>query len=413
MVSLSVAQKPAEASFVTISGTVKDKVSKKSLENVNISLDASHIATISNNDGTFSLTIPTARANGKIKVEQLGYFTRTIPMSDLAANGKNITILMTSSAKMLKEVVVRGGKPDEIVAEALKKIPDNYSRNKNLFTAFYRETIQKGKRYIGVSEAIVDVLKTPYTRRMNLGERVQIKKGRRLISQNRRDTLSVKIVGGPTLPVIIDFVKNRDFLFDYEDLKYYHFEMANPVSIDERMQYVIRFTPKVRLDYALCRGLLYIDQETLSFSKAEFELDMSDKNKATNAILRKKPAGLHFKPQELAFTVTYRLDEGVTYLNYIRTTTRFKCDWKRRLFSSGYTTYAEMVMVDRIDDPDEGISRKLAFGKNDIFYDEVTDYWDADFWKGYNIIEPTESLEKAVKKLKKNNAASMALSTRK
>lgn len=409
MASLSVAQNTADASFVTISGTVKDKDSKKNIGNVSISLDATHIATVSNEDGTFSLTIPTTSANGKIKAEQLGYFSTTISLSDILVNENSITILMTSSAKMLKEVVVRGGKPDEIVAEALKKIPVNYSHDKNLFTAFYRETVQKGKRYIGVSEAIVDVFKTPYTRRMNNGERVQIKKGRRLISQNNRDTLSVKIVGGPTLPVIIDFVKNHDFLFGYDDLAYYNFKMEKPVSIDDRMQYVIRFTPKVKLDYALCHGLLYIDQETLSFSKAEFELDMSDRNKATNAILRKKPHGLHFKPQEVAFTVTYRLEDGVSYLNYIKTNTRFKCDWKRRLFSSGYTTCAEMVMVDRIDNPAEGISRKLAFGNNDIFYDAVTDYWDADFWKGYNIIEPTESLDKAVIKLKKNNATVMAL----
>ena len=388
---LAVAQEQADAPFVTISGIVKDKDSKKALENVSISIVDSHIGTVSNADGTFSLTIPATLSNGKVKAEQLGYFSNTLSLPELIRNGNRLTIMMSSSAKMLKEVIVRGGKPDEIVAEALKKIPANYSPDRNLFTAFYRETIQKGKRYIGVSEAIVDVLKTPYTRRMNNGERVQIKKGRRLISQNSRDTLSVKIVGGPTLPVIIDF------------------SMEKPISIDDRMQYVIRFSPKVKLDYALCHGLLYIDQETLSFSKAEFELDMSDKGKATNAILRKKPRGLHFKPQEVAFTVTYRLADGVSYLNYIKTKTRFKCDWKRRLFSSGYTTYAEMVMVDRSDNPEEGISRKLAFGSNDIFYDKVTDYWDADFWNGYNIIEPTESLDKAVMKLKRNNAVVMAL----
>lgn len=406
---LAVAQEQADAPFVTISGIVKDKDTKKAMENVSISVVGSHIGTVSNADGSFSLTIPSDHSKGKIKAEQLGYFSNTLSLPEFVKTGSGITIMMSSSAKMLKEVIVRGGKPDEIVAEALKKIPTNYSSDRNLFTAFYRETVQKGKRYIGVSEAIVDVFKTPYTRRMNNGERVQIKKGRRLISQNSRDTLSVKIVGGPTLPVIIDFVKNSDFLFGYEDLAYYDFSMEKPVSIDDRMQYVIRFSPKVKLDYALCHGLLYIDQETLSFSKAEFELDMSDKSKATNAILRKKPRGLHFKPQEVAFTVTYRLADGVSYLNYIKTKTRFKCDWKRRLFSSGYTTYAEMVMVDRIDNPEDGISRKLAFGNNDIFYDKVADYWDADFWNGYNIIEPTESLDKAVMKLKRNNATVMAL----
>lgn len=57
----------------------------------------------------------------------------------------------------------------------------------------------------------------------------------------------------------------------------------------------------------------------------------------------------------------------------------------------------------------DGIPRKSAFGNSEIFYDKVTDYWDADFWNGYNIIEPTESLDKAVMKLKRNNAAVMAL----
>lgn len=406
---LSVAQEPTDTSFVTISGIVKDKDSKKALENVSISVVNSHIGTVSNADGSFSLTIPFDRSKGKIKAEQLGYFSNTLSLQEFTGDGSDITILMSPSVRMLKEVIVRGGRPDQIVAEALKKIPTNYSPDSNLFTAFYRETVQKGKRYIAVSEAVVDVFKTPYARRVNNGERVQIKKGRRLISQNSRDTLSVKIVGGPTLPVIIDFVKNSDFLFGYDDLAFYDFSMEKPVSIDDRMQYVIRFSPKVKLEYALYRGLLYIDQETLSFSKAEFQLDMSDKRKATDAILRKKPRGLHFKPQEIAFTVTYRLTDGISYLNYIKVKTRFKCDWKRRLFSSGYTTYAEMVMVDRIDNPEEGISRKLAFGNNEIFYDKVADYWDADFWNGYNIIEPTESLDKAVMNLKRNNDAIMTL----
>lgn len=211
--------------YVTISGTVKDKDSKKALANVSISLDGSNIGTVSNNDGTFSLTVPVEYSNGNIKAEQLGYFSGTLSLSGLEAGKKHVAIMLKSSAKMLQEVIVRGGKPEEIVEEALKKIPENYSPDKNMFTAFYRETVQKGKRYIGVSEAMVDVFKTPYIRRYNTGERVQIQKGRRLISQKLRDTLSVKIEGGPVLPVMIDFVKNSEFLFGPDELTYYHFAM--------------------------------------------------------------------------------------------------------------------------------------------------------------------------------------------
>ena len=60
-----------------------------------------------------------------------------------------------------------------------------------------------------------------------------------------------------------------------------------------------------------------------------------------------------------------------------------------------------MVMVDRNDRPEERIRMKDAFKQREVFYDVVDVYWNEDFWKDYNIIEPTESLESAVKRLKK------------
>ena len=58
-------------------------------------------------------------------------------------------------------------------------------------------------------------------------------------------------------------------------------------------------------------------------------------------------------------------------------------------------------MVDREEQPEEGIKSRDSFKQGEIFYDKVDEYWNVDFWKDYNIIEPTESLESAVKKLKK------------
>ena len=80
---------------------------------------------------------------------------------------------------------------------------------------------------------------------------------------------------------------------------------------------------------------------------------------------------------------------------------RFKCDWKKRLFSSTYTSHAEMVMVDRNNYKDLNSNFNDSFGSRKIFSDLVENYWDENFWNDYNIIEPTESLEKAVDKLRK------------
>lgn len=391
----------AQTSDVVISAVVKDKDSRKELGNVNIALEGSNIGTVSNADGVFSLRISEENIHKGLIISHIGFSNIRLSVSELMNKEKLPVIWMSPSTMLLKELNVFGGDPRELVEQAVMKIPQNYSAKPNLFSSFYRETIQKGRRYIGISEAVSNVYKTNYKHQSVGHDRVQVLRGRRLASQKKSDTLAVKIVGGPTIPVFLDVVKNGDEFFSPSTIHLYHYTMLIPVSIDDRMQYAIRFEPRVSLEYALYRGTLYIDQESLAITRAEFELDMTDKDKATQFVLKKKPAGLRFNLQGVSFLVTYRQQDGKSYLNYMRNEVRFKCNWKRKLFASTYTTTTEMVMVDREEQPEDNIKYRDSFKQGEIFYDKVDEYWNEDFWKDYNIIEPTESLESAVKKLKK------------
>lgn len=392
----------ADGSLKSISGIAKDRSTKKKLENVSISIHGTNIATVTNEDGKFLIKLPDNIEMPSLKADLIGYSTSYLSAEEIAKSDKEITIMLSPLSNTLKEVTVYGGQPRPLIENAMEKIPQNYSDSSSLFTAFYRETIQKGKRFIGISEAMTKIYKKSYKTRTIDCDRVKVIKGRKLLSQKSSDTLAVKILGGPTLPVILDVVKNENALFNKNELDYYDFKMGKIAFVDDRPQYVIEFSPKkVILPYPLSKGTVMIDCESLAFTRADFEMDMSDKNKATSSILRKKPAGLKFKPQEASYIVTYKLQDGKSYLNYISSKTRFKCDWKRRLFSSGYTARAEMVMVDRQDNSNEKISRKEAVKRNYILDDTVESFNDPDFWKDYNIIEPTESLDKAVYKLKK------------
>lgn len=389
------------AEDVIVSGIVKNHANKKKLPSVSLTVPGTNIGTVSNADGTFTLKIPDSISANGVNAELLGFKSCFISGEMIKDNsGNTLAIWLEPSGRMLDEVTVYGAEPRTLIETAIKKIPQNYSAERNLFSSFYRETVQKGKRYIGVSEAIVSVMKSPYNTRLTTGDRVQIEKGRRLVSQRSSDTLSIKVIGGPTIPVALDMVKNKDLLFSLEELDFYDFKMEPMTSIDDRQQFVVSFKPKVKVDYPLYKGKVYIDRETSAFSKAEFAMDLSDKDKAIRSILHKKPRGLRFNPQEVDFVVSYKYQDGLSYLNYISAKTRFKCDWKRRLFSAGYTVYSELVMVDRDDSPTASIARKDAFGQKDIFYDMVDNFSDPDFWNDYNIIEPTESLEKAILKLR-------------
>lgn len=401
----AVAQEPVEAmkTEFTVSGVVRDKEkSRKKLENVAVSLVGTPIGTVTNAEGVFSLKIPHMDTIPQLELSHIGYMNARFSAS--APEGSNnmyATILMIPIALQLNEVVAYGNSARRIVEEAMERIPKNYPSGESMTSAFYRETVQKGHRYISISEAMLDVYKTSYKQRTSDRDKVQIDKARRLLSQKQSDTLGVKVVGGPNLPLFMDVVKNAYALFDEETLDYYSFVQEPSVFIDDRLQYVISFRPRVKLDYALYVGRVFIDREHLAFTRAEFELDLSDRERAIAAILYKKPLGLRFRPQKVSFLITYRQHDGVTCLNYICNEMCFKCDWKRRLFSSSYVARSEMVAVDREEHPERVIARRDAFKPYQVFYDIVKEYWSEDFWKDYNIIEPTESLEDAVKKLRK------------
>ena len=382
----------------TFSGKVVDARSRKALSHVSVT--DRNVGTVTNEEGEFTLKLkaePTA-----VTFSCLGYRTQRLTAAEckaLEAEGK--AVQLQASSVVLSEIVVKGvDKPRQLVEEAIEKIDVKYPQVPNLLRGFYRETTQKRNRFISVAEGVVDVYKTPYFK-MDWRDGVAILKGRRLLSQRKGDTLAVKLQGGPVLPVQLDVVKERDMLLNPNELNNYHFSYKGMKRTGDQMSYVIEIKPAVVVEYPLYNGLLYIDQETLAFTKIELSLDMSNTEKATHSILRKKPLGLRFTPRELTIDIDYKTDNGITRINYIRNVIRFRCDWKKKLFKSNFTVTSEMVVTDRTEG--EGVKPirvRDTFNRKDNFYDKVIYFEDPDFWGDENIIEPTEDLLEGIEKIK-------------
>ena len=357
---------------------------------------AAEVAVITNADGFF--TLKTDQPVSSITVSSLGYRWQQVALDGLQTN--NLRIKLKPTIIQLNEVLVMADNPRALVEAAIKAIPRNYSRQSELYHCFYRETAMKRQHYICVAEGVVDMYKTAYSKSA-ASDRVAIRKGRRLLSPKQSDTLGVKVLGGPVTPVTLDVAKNTDFLLNAEELDCYAMKMEPPTSINNRMQYVVAISPQRDMPYALYYGKLYIDQETLAFTRAELSLDMSNRAKATMLMLVRKPLGVRFKPKELSLLVDYRYVDGVMRLSYVRTTFRFNCDWKRRLFATPFTAYCEMVVTSKADEAAVPIRGRESFDQHDAFFDKVDYFRDPVFWQDYNIIEPTESLDKAVQRLLK------------
>ena len=388
----------AQDAVWTFSGKVVDAKTRKALSYVSVT--DRNIGTVTNAEGEFTLKLkaePTA-----VTFSCLGYRTQRLTAAECKAlEAEKKAVQMQASSVVLSEIVVKGiDKPRQLVEEAIDKIDVNYPQAPNLLRGFYRETTQKRSRFISVAEGVVDVYKSPYYK-SDWRDGVAIFKGRRLLSQRKSDTLAVKLQGGPVLPVHLDVVKNREILLNIEELNNYHFAYKGMKQTGDQMAYVIEISPAVVLEYPLYNGRLYIDRETLAFTKIELELDMSNEEKATQSILRKKPVGLRFTPHEMSISIDYKTDNGVTRLNYIRNVIRFRCDWKRKLFKSNFTVVSEMVVTDRTEGEQvTPIKVHDTFNRRDNFYDKVIFFNDPNFWGNENIIEPTEDLLDGIEKIK-------------
>ena len=377
----------------SVQGNVVDAVSGRPMESVHVSVPGRHYATVTNADGDF--TIKSDQPVSEVVFSYLGY--RTLRQK---AVGAPLRIRLTPESMPLAEASIVMGDPREILGEAIRRIPDNYSKNPELMECFYRETVRKRNRYIFVSEAVARLYKTGYDGNI-YRDRAALEKSRILLSQRRTDTLSVKMQGGPTQALTFDVVKNPEILFDEEELSLYEFEMGMPTYIGDRIQFVIHFRPGSRpVDWALFHGTLYIDRDLLSFTRIEMSMDMSDVDKATRQMIIKKPLTLRVTPKELSVVISYRLKDGQSRLEYFRSTMRFNCDWKKRLFATAYAVVNELVVTD-LREPAVPISRAEAFRSVDYLIEKAAEFQDPDFWKDYNIIEPSESLEHAIGRLRR------------
>lgn len=384
---------------VTVSGVVKNRYNNRALEYVNVYVPGTHIGTITNSDGEFSIKIPNQYLPAKIEFSHLGFQSQQLDVTN--QNLSNQEIKLAPGVIRLNEIVVEPVHPRNVIERAMQSVRKNYPTHPTLYKTFYREFSQIRKKYINIAEAVADVYKTSYAQDI-IHDRVRIAKGRRLVSPKPSDTLDVKLEGGPGLALSMDVVKSPGLLLDPEYQPFYDYEFKEFVIINNKLHYAITFRPRVSIENTpLYLGTIYVEKESYAISRIEFNMDMSDRDKVTNTILRKKPLGMRFRPTNISYLVTYRQDGDKYYLNYIRTELKFNCDWKRKLFATNFTIVSEMVMTDREDNPEEGIPYRESFGSTKVLSDKVQNFYDENFWEDYNIIEPTESLEFAVQKLKK------------
>lgn len=384
-------------SYLTVSGVAKDSKTQEVIVFATVSVPGTDIGTVTNSEGEFTLKVSKSLNAKSFEISHISYKNTSFPFEE--TNGKSKTFFLDQHVFQLKEIAIIPDDPKSIVMMALNNVQKNYSDKPNMMTGFYRETIRQRRDFLSISEAIVDIYKAPYRGFQN--DQVKLFKGRNGTNIKKADTLMVQLQGGPNVALLLDIVKNSDLSIALDNLDNYSFELASYVKIDDKMNYVINFKPDVIRTEPLYIGKLYIQQDNMAITMAEFSLDLSDEEKASKLFVQKKPAGLVFLPTTTSYLVTYKEQGGKYYFNYVRIELKFKCDWKRKWFKNNYTIVSEVAITERREDKIVKFAGQELFKSNMILADKIQYFTDEDFWGDYNIIEPEESIQAAIKKFAK------------
>lgn len=390
--------KNPQETILTFKGKVIDSETGAPLVFVSVAVKETNVATVTNIDGEFSIKVYKTQVSRNLEVSFLGYSNKIVPLDELREDGYRNVIELTPAPIPIKEIIVKPIDPEHIVRNAIGRIGRNYSNEANLMTAFYRETIRKNRTYVSIGEAVVEIFKAPYANDIRF-DGARIYKGRKGSDVERMDTVLFKLQGGPVTMLQLDLAKNTESILTMDAMQYYDYSLTTVIEIDGMPHYVISFKQKPHVDMPLFMGYLYIATDSYALTEAEFGFNLEDKAAASSIFIKKKPLGMEVTPEIASYRTKYREQDGKWYFAYSRAEVKFKVNWKRKLFNTFYTTMSEMAITDRTNEEVIKFAGKEKLKYSDVFSEKVSAFTDPAFWGDYNVIEPDQSIESAIRRL--------------
>ena len=388
--------------FLTLSGKVTDSQTGESLAFVSVNLKGTNISIVTNSEGVFSLKVPAETGEGEhVSISSLGYLTADFTVGDflkLPAN-RMLSVALVPVVMRLDPAVVRSVDPKILFSTAYSRVRWNYPTKTVGMTAFYREMIKKGNtKYLVLNEAVVDIEKTSYTG--YAVDKAAIYKGRGSINYDVTDTLFVQFQGGITAALDLDMVKNPFVGTTLQAAThFYDFTLDGIETLDGKTCYVVGFHPKEGTQPFLFIGKLFIETESFAIARMEFSMDLKGREEAAaGEFIIRRPADRRFTVERADYSVNFKEYDGLWYFEYSRVDINFTARRRRSLFRTSYTVTGEMAVTDH-KKGDFKIENDDRVRMRDILSNRVAAFTDEDFWEGYNVIEPDQSIDQAIRRI--------------
>jgi hypothetical protein len=100
---------------------------------------------------------------------------------------------------------------------------------------------------------------------------------------------------------------------------------------------------------------------------------------------------------DVDYKVSYRRSENKWHLSTAQASIKFRVKSKKDKINSTFHSVSDLLITNFKSDDGTTFKKNEIFSPRDIFTEVVTSY-EEGFWGDYNIIKPTEDLQKALRK---------------
>lgn len=373
---------------IVIKGRVLDKVSKHPIAYATVAISDWGMGTTTNAEGAFLLKFDTIYRCSNVYISHLGYLPISISVE--AIQESTIDFFLEPHVVSIQEVIIRKVDAREMVRQAVEKQTSHYPNYNSHIISFYREGANHGSKSLYYAESVFKVFKSDYSLGSNHDQVLPLKSR---ILRNANDSLIFKLKAGIRGVLDLDIMKNfPDFLLR-SSMENYLYWKNDIVTFDSVCAYAIGFEQRPDITLPMYSGVLYINSEDGALIGADFEINPKYIDKAATMFVAKSVRDFHIKPEDISYSVRYKLWHGRYFVSHIRGDLQFDVRRRRRLFSSKYSLFLELTSLKPDTTNAERFSRQQVISPTTVFYDAKFNY-DAEFWENFNYIKPEDKLLK-------------------
>lgn len=343
-----------------------------------------------NTEGAFSLSWQGTLDS--VRVSCIGYTTTRIAASSLRSP---VTIPLAPYTTSLHALTVRPPSPTQLIRNAVRAIPKNYSVPPFQLRGFYREVIHRDTAYYSVAEAVFESQLKEDDEAM-----LKLVQGRRSESvQSTRMFEDYHPGGGPNFLMnrlleagVPEFMQEKNF----DD---YQYSLDSITSYDGQDVYVVGFDQRDDLKKNSWRGKIFIEAEGLAIIEVIYSL--SDKGvdyrkhlSGTDQVMANL-LGIDYTILDRTIRCSYRKEGARWQLHDASLRTNIHFIQPRKKIDEHFTLQAQLLALRQQDGPLVPFDRNEVWRRNQLVKNLPGEF-DERFWGAENFIKPEVSLTEAV-----------------